>query len=184
MGKTTLCKTLTQRLNNLNYPHQYCHFTRLPDAHDRCDDYVSRISPIVVQDRFHMSEVAYVYGRNNPNENVPVLTCDKVRWVDACLRGVGAFTVLLTANEDVITSRFQSRGDDMYKLDVIHRANECFIMLAQREFGRYIFDIDVHLHFKNANDYPTQDQAGAILTAYIERQTRLKEIVEASARRY
>lgn len=120
VGKTTLCKKLLERLPT----HIYSHSTKPPKDFDYYWGYIDRISPNVVQDRFHMGEVVYSRVRGVRSE----LGSEEYRLVDAALRQVGAFTVVITTLRQTLEKRLD--GEDMtqqmYNKEQIIRANDLF----------------------------------------------------------
>lgn len=116
MGKTTLAHALLKELTT----HIYCHFTRLPKDFDYYGMYIDRMSPFIVQDRFHMSEIVYATVRGEE----PNITPLQYRLLDAHALMNGAFTVVLYSDDDLIRSRW--REGEMYTLDRVIAANFYF----------------------------------------------------------
>lgn len=118
VGKTTLCHKLTQHLG-----YTYQHLSRLPDTWRYPESYLEMMGPTVIQDRFHDSEYAYVYGRR---ETKTKLTAEAYSAIQHRLHYYGGIKILVTADEDSIIERY--RQDEMYKIDVILRAQKWFMM--------------------------------------------------------
>lgn len=180
LGKTTLAKKLAKRLEKLG--HIYAHFTRLPDSFDRFSDYMLRSSVRTVQDRFHMSEIAYIAARGDDVgamvRTMPsFLTPLTYRLVDAALRLKCAYTVVITAERDLITDKWNGMDpsrSEMYDHDVTQRANCAFLDIVEGEFelGPYEYrscDFDAHLHLTKENPWPSDAFADVVLQRYAER---------------
>lgn len=166
VGKTTLCKKLLKGLPG----HVYAHFTRLPPGFDYHWGYADRASRRVVQDRFHMSELAYAKARGER----PMLDRHGYQLIDARLRLLGAVTVVVTASAELVASRWDN--SQMYSLDAT--------LAAAREYDRVLaecpwVDVDVVLRCDQGDPYVTDHAADAVLELYLERQ----RAVDAVARR-
>ncbi len=165
VGKTTLCKTLLKSLSD----HVYAHFTRLPPAFDYYWGYRQRASADVVQDRFHMSELAYAKARKEPSKLCPTT----YKMVDGYLRGLGCLTVLVTAGNKLVESRWTP--DQMFSLEATLEANSAFMDVALGDFkldGKsYKIDFDLHFHVHEEHPYV----AGAEVDVVLERYTELRE---------
>lgn len=148
-GKTTLAQKLTKALSDLG--HIYCHFTRLPDNFDRYWGYVERMSSRVVQDRFHLSEIVYSKTRGDKTQ----LCSETYRLIDAKLRLLGSFTVLITADSKLIESRWEaSRQSQMYGLEKTLKAAELYNEIGTPYGPFKNYDIDVDYKFHCMEDYP------------------------------
>lgn len=160
VGKTTLCRELLKRLPG----YIYAHFSRLPEGFDYYWGYIERISRRVVQDRFHMSEIAYSRARGDE----PRLTRETYRLVDAKLRLLGGFTVLITAERNLIASRW--RKDQMYSLDKTLEAARIFEVLRdeREEVG---VDIDYAFHCTEGIPYVPGTAIDQIIDLYRQRRS-------------
>ena len=161
LGKTTLCKKLLKELPN----HIFASFTRLPPRFNYLTDYMHRASTRVVQDRFHMSEIAYAYARG---ESSTVLSPERYRLVDAYLRlNACSFTVILYTFED-LSKRWKIR-DEMYSVNVASKANEVFKQIAQRghfKYGDRLYAPDVDITINLRDGYVGDDFIEQILVEY------------------
>lgn len=175
LGKTTLCQQLAKALATSG--HIYRHFSRLPDQFNRYWDYLEHASPKVVQDRFHMSEIAYCYGRGERPDSGGLCT-HRYRMIDGHLRNLGAFTVVLYTDRDDLARRFKERGDDMYDSKVIIAANEAFTSLARGTFNGYTVDVDMRFCLSEKRPYVTQDEITDILSNYRRRFHHWAQIME------
>lgn len=173
VGKTTLCKKLLTKLHT----HIYAHFTRLPPGFDYFWGYVERMSRHVVQDRFHMSEVAYAVARGEP----PHIDPDQYALVDARLRLIGGFTVVVTAEPSLVKERW--RADQMYNLGATLEAGRMFIDIVSRP-NYYRADVDYHFHCEEGeNEYVPNTIVDDIVERYRER-LRLTSEVASWHKRY
>jgi len=162
VGKTTFCHKLLDALNahpELGNAYQYQHLTRLPPGFHRYWGYLPRMGRNLVQDRFHDSEMAYCYGRD---ENC-MLTEETYQLVQAQLDLLGAYKVVITATENLLEERFKRKHkDEMYTISVIQRANEWFIDNGSR------FDCEISCN--GSNLWP---EIGEIVERYVARQFNL-----------
>lgn len=158
VGKTTLCKRLLKELPR----HVYAHFTRLPRGFDYYWGYADRMSRFIVQDRFHMSEWAYAAARME----TPKLCEDGYRLVDANLRLLGGFTVLVTADPDVVAGRWDP--SQMFSLEATLGAAAEYLAILGRP--GYRPDVDFHFHATKDKPYVPDDAVDEILRQYQSRQ--------------
>lgn len=173
VGKTTLAKELQKRLSGFGYI--YSHFTRLPDSFDRVWGYVERMSRRVVQDRFHMSELAYTYARGDTTK----LDTESYRLVDAHLRQIGGMTILLNADPELVESRWDQT--QMYDKERTRKAAIAFNILGKREFqlrDSWIYETDIDIQFFLTKDRPyvTANGVNDIVERYLERQRKVYAI--------
>jgi thymidylate kinase len=165
VGKTTLCKKLLSFLPT----HIYSHFTRLPRGFDYHWGYTDRISPDIVQDRFHLSELAYAVARGE----TPNLDEWSYKLVDARLRLAGGFTIVITADQDLIKNRWDE--SQMYNLDRTLRAADQYMELVHRSPPRWI-DIDMTFHCTTEKAYVTDHEVRDIVERYQANRLRLKTV--------
>ncbi len=159
VGKTTLCRRLLDRLPT----HVYAHFTRLPAGFDYYWGYADRAGADVVQDRFHLSEVAYAAACGRPCG----LTPDLYALVDARLRALGAFTVVVLADPELVRSRWDE--SQMYDLGTTLRAGEAFADVAGRP-DFYRADVDLVITCDVGKPYATDDDVDEVLEGYRRRR--------------
>ena len=174
VGKTTLCEELMRRLPGWCYAHLG------PEAnHAEWHSYWGyrrRASRRVVQDRFHMSQVAYAWARREE----PAVTPYKYALVDAFLREIGGFTVVVTAERDLLSSRYTR--PELYDLDKILRANNAFMGFGRASHECYErADVDLHVHCTPKNPWVMSEQVDFILDRYMRRQDELDELIRAAA---
>lgn len=174
-GKTTLCKKLQKMLNARGEGHIYRHFTRLPDTFQFPVDYLTHAHRLTVQDRFHMSEIAYSYARG---QEASPLDPELYRYVDGYLRLLPSLTVVLTAHPMVLRHRFEAeKRAEMYDLDTIVKANQAFLQMGADGFtyGRnhYVVDRDVIFHANEDDQWPDDDFAEHVISKYMSRQLRV-----------
>lgn len=159
VGKTTVCKKLCSYLYLQKGGYVYQHLSRLPSGFDRCKGYMALASRCSVRDRFHMSEIIYAKVRK---ENT-ALSPERYRLIDAHLRMLGAYTVVITAEEELIKAR--SRDDEMYSMAQILRANEYFNTKLE-----CWMDCDAHFHCTVEKPFLTKQDLDHIIDAYARRQ--------------
>lgn len=169
MGKTTLAKKLLK--HPLLQDHVYAHFSRLPPGFDYYWDYLDRASVRVVQDRFHMSEPVYAKARGDQTR----LTPEVYRLVDARLRLLGSYTVVITADPALIRTRW--REGEMYPIDKVLSVNQMFMQIVSREFSDYTPDFDYYFHGNHARPYVTDAAVGDIVAGYLKRLEAIREVV-------
>lgn len=156
VGKTTLQRELLKRLPQ----HVPAHFTRLPPGFDFYHHYLTAANRWAVQDRFHLSELAYArFNRVGPSplEAHVDLLHHRLRYE------FGAFTVLLIAEtRDVFTTRW--REGEMFTLQQVMEVNDAF--QALRPYADMVVPIT-----RQMKPSPT-----AIIEAYNRWITRLASI--------
>lgn len=168
VGKTTFCRKLLEHLP----AHIYAHFSRLPPQFDYYWGYVDRMSRHVVQDRFHMSELAYAWARGEE----PHISPEQYRLIDAELRRLGAYTVLVVVDDRALL-KDRMRVGEMYDFDTICKANDRFCGLWDGEFGNhYIVDIDYTARCSSTKPFPNEDDVTNVLAAYRARQLLIDEL--------
>lgn len=166
VGKTTLCRRLLAGLPG----HRYGHMSRPPAGFDHHWGYVALAAPDLVQDRFHMGDVAYAHARGEP----PSLTPDRYAMVDAALRPLGSFVVVVTADEGLVRARWTP--DQMYDLGRTLAAGRAFLDVASRP-DWYRADVDCHLHCDAGRPYVDDDQVDEVLSRYRERRRVVAEVL-------
>lgn len=167
VGKTTLCEALVRELSRREHGYVYRHLTKLPNGFVSPWAYMQLASRRVVQDRFHMSEVLYAKARHER----PVLSPFGYALVDAHLRQLGAFTVIVTTSRDQIADRW--RAGEMYDLDTVLAINDDFESVALGQYeSRYVMDHDYHYQGPS----PT-GVIGDILDKYSQRQAEFDAIL-------
>ena len=151
VGKTTLAHECVRELNKRGFPHVYAHLSKLAASFDKVHGYIPLMHRHVVQDRFHLSRLAY--GRHFKNQDV--LTDNEMRWLQAKLWLQGAFTVLLLAKPDGVFLRKQwaERGRaEMYEIDGIVEVNKVYHQLYE-EYQPYI---DCAYQFDGKSGWPSR----------------------------
>lgn len=175
MGKTTLCKLLVQELYKRSVPAVWQPFTRLPPSWDCYHDYLPWIRRTAVADRFTLSMLAYTEARG---ERECPLDDETFRLVEAHQTLVGAVRVLINADPEVIRQAHAARGDDMYDLETILRANLAFDDL------QYKLDwADIRYRKTLSSPWPSASQplVDHIVGLWLKRQARLSAIKQRGA---
>lgn len=130
VGKTTLAQACVKRLNDMGYPHMYQHLTRPPECFDYFMGYLEKASKHSVWDRFHIDNLAYRACDKHPTQMTPT----GYRLIDAHLKLMCSFVVVLVGTENVIKQRAEKRGaDEMYDLKHILQVNDEFCALGRHE---------------------------------------------------
>jgi GTPase SAR1 family protein len=178
VGKTTLAKKLLGHLMS----HVYAHFTRLPPGFDYYWGYVDRMSRYVVQDRFHMSEVAYAEARGDDLRVDP----ETYRLLDGRLRLLGAYTVLVTATEDLVRERWDPT--QMYDVERTLSACRVFNRIASDnrhdiKYRGYLFDVDHVVRCHEGSPYATDDDVDRVIGEYRVRQSAVSRATARAAAR-
>lgn len=177
VGKTTLAKKLTHELSS--FGHIYSHFTRLPDNFDRYWGYIEHARPNIVQDRFHMSELVYASARRDSTS----LDDETYRLVDAYLRNFGSYTVVITATEELLKSRYENininKTQQMYDLHTVLSANEYFKEVA---FCSEKYDSDLSICESEDEPWPTENIIQFIKQNYLERRLKIQSLLKRQAR--
>lgn len=169
VGKTTLCGALVKRLRREGLI--YSHFTRLPDEFNRYWGYIERMSSRIVQDRFHMSEPVYAKMRGDQTK----LTHQMYRLIDAKTRLLGTVNVVVTAEDDLIKSRW--REGEMYKIEQVYHANSLFKKCVMNEMDGYVMDVDIHIGCTVEKPYPDTLDIERIAALWMGRQMELHDVL-------
>lgn len=172
IGKTTLCQRLLCELQE-SRPYVYRHLSKLPVCWKWPGSYWEHIARHVVQDRFHMSEIVYRIVRNEQQR----LTPEMYRLLDARLRLVGAFTVVIVASKDVIAREHEKR-DNIHTLEQHYVADHKYRDIINYEgISTYNFKVDWDFTCIVTNTYPAEDDTlcKLILSRYKQRQEELDD---------
>lgn len=170
VGKTTLCQALVKYLNAHGWPHVYRHLSRLPAcwSYDTVGNYQRLMSPYIVQDRFHMSEPPYAMIRHES----AMLGPTGYAQVDKLLTGFESYIILITADEELIKSRW--RDGEMYDIERVLTVNRLYGEIAEADGGGwcgYRMRYDLWLHCTEEAPFPVIDE-NMNLHIYMNRLTR------------
>jgi thymidylate kinase len=171
LGKTTFAKKLVAAAPLVDKGYIYKHFSRLPDGFNRYWGYLEHAASRSVQDRFHMSEIAYCYARGEDSSR---LSPWAYKMVDGYLRCMCAYTVVFTAEDDLIRERYGER-EEMYDLGIILRANSVFLEITDDQSFAYNderysgIDVDACIHLTKENPWPSEQDLRNVLNAYQRR---------------
>lgn len=152
-GKTTFARKLAQALG-----FDYAHLSRLPPLFDKQFnhylDYLPLIKPNVVWDRFHMSEVAYSYARNEDPSTWKIKPSYYYA-LDRMLLKRATIIIVVTAEREVIAERFfRAARSEMYSLEQIQRANEAYCqMMSGALFHDFLPFKHIHVHQLEADRF-------------------------------
>lgn len=128
VGKTTFAASLAARLNELGWPHLYRHFGKQPEcwAQDPVRLYRLSMTPYVVQDRFHLSEVVYAAVEGPARR--PHLGPSSYEQVQREFRNHWeGYLVVVTAEPALLEERYAERDrPEAYELEDVLRANELY----------------------------------------------------------
>ena len=167
VGKTTLCQRLVKELE-VHGPWIYSHFGKLPSTWDYPWSYIPRISQYVVQDRFHMSEIAYRVARGEEQQLHP----EAYRLVDAYLRMSGSCTVVITQSPSTL-KRLWKEDSNGVTIEQAHLANVEFMNLISNQITMHKYTVDFDIWWTPHDDitYPAEDDnfVRNILTRYLRR---------------
>lgn len=136
VGKTTFCRALVRRADERGlFPAIYHHLSRLPSTWDPERDYLPLVSPFVVQDRFHLSEI--VYGHVTRGESF--LAPGTASFIDETNARQGGMTLIFCAPDPAfIVEQHQKRGDQMFPLEKILEVNEMYCRLIDTRETPYL----------------------------------------------
>lgn len=177
VGKTTLAMTLRKYLPR----HFYSHMTKPGEGFDFYWDYLDRIGRNVIQDRFHWGEAIYPQAVGRDSQ----LDLGEFRLIEARLRLVGSFLVLITAELDLVEERWHS--DQMFSCNQTVAAASEYIRVMERGIrtppNSMVYqqvDCDEWIHCTHEKPYVNIDDIARIVEAYKLRQA---EVARIAARR-
>lgn len=170
VGKTHLAHELIRRLNARGYPHIYQHLSKLPESFHYFRDYLPLINKNVVMDRFLPSRQAY--GKVFDNQRM--LDDDEFKLMDACLRLVGAVTVLVTADPVWLREHFGEK-DEMYEVGPVLQVNDVY----KDQASNGVWDVDFTFETSAAAGFPSSDEAwlDAIVDKYGARRGMIERLL-------
>jgi len=172
IGKTTLAQRLLKDTRLTSSGYVYGHLGLLPDGWE-LTQYLNLAQTWLVQDRFHLSEI--VYRAMDGGETL--FTPELFRLLEGALRLYGAFTVVITAEEDVLHNRWGQRPEELISLTQIKRLNRLYldVMTDGGEMGPWRADVDLHVHLTSEHPYVTEQQVNFILERYRLRMAALSQ---------
>lgn len=92
LGKTEFAKKIVRKISDWGHPVIYGWMTRPNEQlFDFFLDYKKLIHPYLVQDRFHLSGLAY---HNNK------ISCEKLQMINGWIRGAGGLIIILYASDE------------------------------------------------------------------------------------
>lgn len=166
-GKTKLSAELVKDFNRCwGFHMQEIHLTRLPNCHDRCFDYVASMMYYGIFDRFHLSEEVYHIARDDGTE--PLLTEERLRYVNARLTLMGCVHIVLLPTDDLIKRRWD-QSIEMYPPEITLRAAQQY-----REMPRHRFNIDFVYEFDDDIDFTFI--ANDILQLHLQRRLLIESL--------
>lgn len=172
VGKTRVCEELGRQHELSSY--WYRHQTKPPPGTDFFGCYVDMAMRCGIFDRFHMSEVAYATIRGED----PGVTPFKYWLVDGHLRSLGAFTVVLVSDDELMRQRLQQLQDreEMYDEQQIMDVNRAFRRMVDGGFlGYENLDCDVVYELTIEKPYVTDEDVRSITQMYCQKQSLLEE---------
>jgi len=157
VGKSTLAAKLCHKLSK-----PYEHLGPLPPDFHTYWSYMLLMKNEPVMDRFHWSEWAYSYARQDETRQ----SIYEKKLVEAALHELGAVSVLVRTNWDNIRARYDDK--EMYDIPTIQRAYAWFEM-HQSEFDVVI----------NAQPYPTTQDCDLIVEKYRSVQEERRNLINS-----
>lgn len=168
VGKTTLCHKLVEELNRRGHPHIYSHFSKLPDCFDTYWGYVPFINRYVVQDRFHLSRMAY----SNVCKDQRSISYLEQKLIESHLLRIGAYIVVVYSQEEVIKQRYEKRKDkELYSLSRVLEVNEIYTR-CRDSFNISTFYKTIYVK-ENEN---ILEESSSIIEDYIKIQEELDHV--------
>ncbi len=165
VGKTTLCHHLVDRLKE-HGPWIYSHLSKPPLKWHFPTSYFPRMTRFVVQDRHHMSEIVYRQAREEPRALTPM----GYKLVDARLRQLGGFTIVIVGTEAIIRRNHKGDGD-MHDVNIHLKANHHFRRIVM---GQWEESIDWNMWWDLHKGWPEDWWIDQIIDKYTEQQAILE----------
>lgn len=128
LGKTILAKKIVQKVSDMGLPVVYSHMTRPNDEKfDFFQSYKLLINPYAIQDRFHLSGVAYHKDK---------ISKRNLQIINAWIRSVGGMIIILYAGD---VQRYRQRIEsDKHR----HLLNTMAMRNANFVFSQYAIERD------------------------------------------
>lgn len=152
VGKTTFAKRLCQDLD-----YKYFHLGPPEADFDFYWDFHKLIKANHILDRFHISEWAYAYARNEPARMSEL----QKQLVDAALIQNSVTSVLITTDWNHISDRWTP--EELYDLETTKKAWQYF-RVNQRQFDIVI----------DASPFPTNEQLEVVKSYHV---AKIKEVL-------
>jgi thymidylate kinase len=168
-GKSTFAKAIAKKLEL-----EYCHLDKPgPDFHGFLG-YMDLIDPEKVWDRFHISEPVYAHHANRP----VIMSPDQCQFVQALLKCVGCFTVIIEVGETLQRARW--REGEMYDLDTNIAVARDYKDISTTFMGAYHsrgkqWNFDVDRKFKAEYVQENFDECvDFVISEWVKRQERVR----------
>jgi len=172
-GKTKFAQTLVKKLNMASCGHFYGHLSYWPSP-SKSKEFESilaqMVSPRLVLDRFHISEVVYseTYGRTCR------ITEQGMRKLDACLALNVGRVIVITAAEDVLLQRQAEGKGDKHTETLFDPSSNELLAINNRYWSWACCsksNVDLHLHIyedEMHTDYTELHEVQSFIKRYVE----------------
>ncbi len=126
LGKTILAKKIVQKVSDMGLPVVYSHMTRPNDEKfDFFQSYKLLINPYAVQDRFHLSGIAYHKDK---------ISRRNLQIINAWIRSVGGMIIILYAGDEMYREHIKNdERDNILSSNIMCRANSVFRNYAEND---------------------------------------------------
>lgn len=144
VGKTTLahkivkhCAKLSGEIGQYLWPVYYAHMDKPPKTWNYYQDYILRMQPFAVQDRFHYG--GYIYGKCLKLHGCS-LTEDMMRLLEARLDLMGSYRLVIVAEELTLKQKLKDNPKaEIFSTDQILQVNRAYSQMInfEDEHGAY-----------------------------------------------
>ena len=169
LGKTTLAKKIQRKVSDLGLPIVYSYMTRPnEDKFDFFNSYRELINYCAVQDRFHLSGLAY---HDDLKTN---LHQRNIQAINSWIRSVGGLIVVLYASDQEWYRQNILASTEKHIVDtpVMCEANRRYTQYAQHNDCDYSFDISFG-HRTTGPEYVSEISINEIINEWLIRRKNL-----------
>ena len=185
LGKTTICHRLVDLANELDPPknpwdnnaYNYTHMTRPKEGFNFFTDYFPLMNVYGIQDRFHLSAIAY-------HDPVPFDQA-KLRFIESWLYRFGSLIVIVEPQSSVFYEKRLSKSDkiEMFGTKTMCKARDIFSIIIDFEDvdGLFpIYDWSIYVELNEEGEIvktATNEELKDILRQWFKRIELIKEVM-------
>ena len=166
LGKTVLAKQIVRKISEMGLPVTYGWMTRPNEnVFDFFDDYKKLLNPYAVQDRFHLSGLAYHHDK---------ISAQKLQIINGWIRGAGGLIVVLYANDEIAYKKRlkQDERGNLLPVDILCKANK-FYKRYVTQTGDCDYGWNILTKHIDKPSFPTDYDIDELIDEWIQRRQLL-----------